>query len=823
MNKFIKFFQFLIVGVLFPLYSAQSATLTVDSTVDAVDASPGDGTCATADGKCTLRAAVQEANELAGADEIKLGDGTFTLTIEGQNENGSATGDLDINEDLTIKGNGISKTIIDGNQIDRVFETNENNEGIINFVDLLIQNGKVDNFSGGGIALHSNAHLTIENCQIHNNQASQGGGLSQTAGKVVIKNSLITNNLSNLNGGGLNIRYVFLKNVTISGNNANQHGGGIYVENNQFSPITLSNVTITNNLADADDKDPYGNGAGEGGGVYRDNNGNIQIKNSIVAGNQDTGNESPDCHSINGSIISKDYNLIGDKSSNCFISGTTDHDIINLDPILMPLASNGGPTQTHALGANSSALDAANPEGCKDDDGNLLTTDQRGEGFARTADGDNDGTARCDIGAFEVVCGDGFKNGNETCDDGNSDNTDTCLNTCVAAKCGDSFVQAGVEGCDDGNSDNTDGCLNTCVVAKCGDGFIKSGIEECDDGNANNQDTCLTTCKTATCGDGFVQSNIEACDAGSANSNSTKDACRTTCVNPKCDDGVVDTGEACDDGNNVDADGCQANCALPTCGNGILDAGEQCDNGTSNSNTTADTCRTTCVAATCGDGVLDTGEECDDGNANSGDACPTTCKSATCGDGVVETGKEGCDDGNKDQTDSCTNTCFTATCGDGFVKAGSEECDAGVSNSNTAANACRTTCVNPKCGDGVVDTDEGCDDDSDACEDDCTLQISPVETNPEEPEAEDTTDDDGTTDVADTTDDDATDVDDPTVDSTETTDTGSGAASGCGLTQNNPSSPPWLILLMVPAIVACTLRYSFSWRSSISTIDISRL
>src|SRR4029077_5702265 len=69
--------------------------------------------------------------------------------------------------------------------------------------------------------------------------------------------------------------------------------------------------------------------------------------------------------------------------------------------ILGPLKFNGGPTQTHALLPGSPAIDAGDPGGCRDSAGAPLQTDQRG--FARNVDGNNDGTARCDIGAVEYA------------------------------------------------------------------------------------------------------------------------------------------------------------------------------------------------------------------------------------------------------------------------------------------------------------------------------------------------------------------------------------------------------------------------------------
>src|ERR1700730_15246105 len=102
---------------------AAGKTFTVNDTTDAVDANPGDGICATAGGKCSLRAAVQEANATPGADNIVVPPGTYKLTLTGANEAFAATGDLDIMEDVTIQGAGSSTTIIDGLQADRVFET----------------------------------------------------------------------------------------------------------------------------------------------------------------------------------------------------------------------------------------------------------------------------------------------------------------------------------------------------------------------------------------------------------------------------------------------------------------------------------------------------------------------------------------------------------------------------------------------------------------------------------------------------------------------------------------------------------------------------
>ena len=117
----------------------------------------------------------------------------------------------------------------------------------------------------------------------------------------------------------------------------------------------MAQVTITQNTADSDN-----DGIGNGGGVY---NGSpiLILDHGIVAENYDTPNnlctslKHPD---ISGPIHSDDgYNLIGNTTGATF-SGSTSHDLIGVNPLLGPLAYNGGPTFTHALLPGSPAIDA---------------------------------------------------------------------------------------------------------------------------------------------------------------------------------------------------------------------------------------------------------------------------------------------------------------------------------------------------------------------------------------------------------------------------------------------------------------------------------
>jgi len=293
---------------------------------------------------------------------------------------------------------------------------------------------------------------------------------------------------------------------------------------------------------------------------------------------------------------------------------------------------------------------------------------------------------RCEDGLCNA-CGNGHIDPGEECDEGeaNSREPDHCRPDCVSPECGDGVIDSG-ERCDDGDANDDDlpgACRTDC--SRCGDGAIDPERgETCDDGNDDDSDDCPASCQEAWCGDGFVRGGEEECDLGELNSDTEPDACREDCVAPHCGDSVTDTGEGCDDGNEIDDDECTNSCRLPSCGDEIVN----------------------------GD------EDCDDGNEDNTDECLDTCVFASCGDGFLWDGEEECDDGNDSDTDACPGTCEVAFCGDGFVWAGEEECDYGELNSDTEPGMCREDCIEAHCGDGVVDPDELCDG-SEGCPEDC--------------------------------------------------------------------------------------------------------
>ena len=157
-----------------------------------------------------------------------------------------------------------------------------------------------------------------------------------------------------------------MTNSTLSGNTG--YGGGVY----NSGTATVTNSTLS------------GNAAAFGGGIW--NTGTATLKNTIVA-------NSPSGNNCYGPITVGGYNL--DSDNTCGF-GTSNNSLSGVDPMLGPLADNGGPTETHALLEGSPAINKGNNAFAVDPDGNPLQFDQRGQGFARIVGGS------VDIGAFEV-------------------------------------------------------------------------------------------------------------------------------------------------------------------------------------------------------------------------------------------------------------------------------------------------------------------------------------------------------------------------------------------------------------------------------------
>lgn len=418
--------------------TAQAATFTVNSTVDARDATPGDGACETATaGQCTLRATVDEANSQASDDVVNLPAGVYILTAgePGPTEDANAGGDLDIaaNGLLTIDGAGADDTIIDGDQIDRVLDVAASHPGVV-ISDATLRNGLVTSAKGGGIrtgegskltltdsavtlswassqdgggiAGGSGGTLTLTRSTIERNQADDDGGGIHSPGTLVMTDSFVRSNGADDDGGGLyNDGSFAITGSTFALNMSDDDGGGLYSSDDDGQANQITNTTFSDNLSDRN-----AGGAGEGGainndsdtlkigsstiadneslddasgGIYNDNqDGVVELTNTIVAGNKRKGREN----NCGTSVVSNGNNL--DTGSDCGLTGSGDQQ--NANAGLERLRDNGGPTPTRALRPGSDAINTG---------GSCPDTDQRG---GERPPPSGSAGADCDIGAYEA-------------------------------------------------------------------------------------------------------------------------------------------------------------------------------------------------------------------------------------------------------------------------------------------------------------------------------------------------------------------------------------------------------------------------------------
>jgi uncharacterized repeat protein (TIGR01451 family)/CSLREA domain-containing protein len=274
--------------------------------------------------------------------------------------------------------------------------------GLVVIRDSVVTNNRSSNGggvseNGGAVGANGTVGIVIERSSITGNTATdpgggQGGGVIEDGGgEVAIRDSTISGNRAEsgtgpgfgggfaANGGGNSQ----LSNVTISGNTASgmeAFGGG--VAENGGGTISLTNATITGNTVDGAGITPQhaGGSITESGG----SSATVTLKNSIVNAGTPT-----NCVATSGTIPSAGNNI--DSGTSCAFGAGGDQS--GADPLLGPLADNGGPTQTHRLLNGSPALDTADNAACP-------AADQRGVSRPQPAGG------ICDKGALERVAAD---------------------------------------------------------------------------------------------------------------------------------------------------------------------------------------------------------------------------------------------------------------------------------------------------------------------------------------------------------------------------------------------------------------------------------
>jgi len=336
---------------------------------------------ATVSNEAQLKAAFATESVIDISQDIVLGDCT----------GGGAVVRLVGNSDpVTINGNGHT---VQQTCTDNVFI--QNGTGLMTVNDLRITGGHASGHGGG---IFAQGPLTVVDSSVFANRSDAGGGGLASEGLITVLRSTIDSNVcGGCSPGGVSIGPDSPGAVFTDSTVSNNAGGGIgTVATEGDVSVTVVNSTVTGNTL-----------AGQGGGIFSggstvlvyadvvNNTANQAFANidthtlesfgSVVAGGP------PDANCLVGTTTSHGYNFSDDDS--CDFTAPTDRQNAG-DPVLGPLADNGGPTQTLLPQAGSPLLDWIPVEACQADGAAGITADQRG---VTRPQGDG-----CDVGSVEV-------------------------------------------------------------------------------------------------------------------------------------------------------------------------------------------------------------------------------------------------------------------------------------------------------------------------------------------------------------------------------------------------------------------------------------
>ncbi len=218
--------------------------------------------------------------------------------------------------------------------------------GTVNIALSTIDHNKTTG-AGGGISLDAAALHMQKTTVAANTAGTTGGGVYlYNAPPSTIEASTINNNIAKAGtGGGMEVEFstVGLTDSTFDANQSADDAGGIYSSN---TTATANGITVAKNRAD---RDTNGSGVDGGIGVAL---GTFNLENSIIGKNR-AGNDNDDC---GGTFASGGGNVVQTPSA---CGGFVGLDVLNKDPKLEPLDTNGGPTRTLGLKKSSPAIGAA--------------------------------------------------------------------------------------------------------------------------------------------------------------------------------------------------------------------------------------------------------------------------------------------------------------------------------------------------------------------------------------------------------------------------------------------------------------------------------
>jgi len=319
------------------------ALFTVNDAGDTFDAVPGDGICADAADRCTLRAAIGESNTTIERDAIIFNlphPSTINLTL----------GEIVVSRSIDIAGPGARRLTIQrstalGTANFRVFNFG-GGQNVSTIRGVSIRNGR--DTSGGGLLVGATHVVELTDCSLIGNHAtSNGGAVAVTGFRLVLLRVLVASNTADVNGGGIHIinnasSSINITNTTFTANSA-ANGGAIYNE----GALVLINDTISQNSAPTSSS-------------IHQASGSITVLNTIIG--RDLGQTGT---ALSGQFTSAGNNIVTDaRNSTGFVHDVNADQVSDnnaIDPLLGPLADNSGQTDTLAVLANSPAINKANP------------------------------------------------------------------------------------------------------------------------------------------------------------------------------------------------------------------------------------------------------------------------------------------------------------------------------------------------------------------------------------------------------------------------------------------------------------------------------